>query len=48
MIILRRVILALALALPVAAAAGPKQALPGCCDGGCCPDCPICPSGLHR
>lgn len=47
MTIFRKVTIAIALLLPVAAVAGPKLALP-CCDSGCCPGCPFCPSGLHR
>ena len=45
--ILRNLGIALALFLPALAAAGPKQSIL-CCDEGCCPGCPFCPSGLHR
>jgi hypothetical protein len=45
--ILRNLGIALALFLPALAAATPKHSLL-CCDQGCCPGCPFCPSGLHR
>jgi hypothetical protein len=46
--IFRTITLLISLALPALALAGPAAHLPGCCDGSCCPDCPFCPSGLHR
>jgi hypothetical protein len=43
---LRIVGIVVALLAPVAALAGPKISAWG--SGASCPDCPFCPSGLHR
>jgi hypothetical protein len=47
--IIRAISLAIAFLVPVAAIASPTvRAAAPCCTSGCCPDCPFCPSGLHR
>ena len=48
--ILRAIGIAVTLLVPVAAIASPsvRAAMPCCTSGHCCPDCPFCPSHLHR
>jgi hypothetical protein len=49
--IIRAVSLTLAFLFPVAAIASPAVRAPAqCCmmNSDCCPDCPFCPSGLHK
>jgi hypothetical protein len=42
--------IAIAILVPAAAIASPavRAATPCCMNGNCCPDCPFCPSHLHK
>ncbi len=46
--LLRKIGIVLLLASPSLALATPKGPNLFCCDSGCCPGCPFCPSGWHK